>query len=94
MGVVHRRWNAHTFGAASVCVAEVVAELLQLVGSKICVVVDDVVMRGPARSLYPGMTAEEEVEVDRVGHHRVHGRAGRNVDGWMDAMSVPFITGW
>lgn len=54
VGIVSRRWDGDGAGTPDVRVAELIRQALELVGVKVVVVPEDVIVARPARALVDG----------------------------------------
>ena len=79
MGIVARRRIGDGSSASGKEVAQVIGELLHLVGRESVVVPEDVVVRRSARPLDPLMGHHKEIVLRRMGHQRVDHRARRYI---------------
>ena len=77
--VVGRGWNADRPGATDICVAELICELLQLVGVKVIVIPEYMVVAWPAGALDTLVRAKVEVKLCRVCDANINGGAGGDV---------------
>lgn len=86
--IVHRRHNRHCAGGASVQVAEVVGQALQIVRGEIIVILQDLVVGRPRSAQEARMALDIKVELKGVDDHGVDASARLAVAAAIGALGV------